>query len=100
VLGPDRRAPHGAGKKSDDALAAGSTEDPILAAIFIAQKINRALGTTIGPWDVDQLDDALIGAIERLTRPRKTHIPDAPEIERRKAEIRAAHEAAIKHSRR
>ena len=69
---------------------AGSTTDPMLAAILIAQKINAAIGTNLGPWDVGQLDDATIDAIELLTRP-KTALPRAPEIEQRKAEIRAAH---------
>jgi hypothetical protein len=40
---------------------------------------------------VGQLDDALIGAILRTLQPAKRGLPVAPEIERRKAEIRSAY---------
>jgi hypothetical protein len=40
---------------------------------------------------VGQLDDALIGAILRTLQPAKRGLPVAPEIERRKAEIRSSY---------
>lgn len=55
----------------------------------MARAVNKALGTTIGPWDVRQMDDALLGAILCLLRPAAPRsIPIAPAIEARKREIR------------
>jgi hypothetical protein len=61
--------------------------------VFIARRINQALGTAIGPWDVGQLDDALIAVIDQTIQftHQQQPIPTAPEIARRKAEIRAAY---------
>jgi len=59
--------------------------------VFIARRINQALGTTIGPWDVGQLDDALIAVIDQTLQLSKPPTPTAPEIARRRAEIRAAY---------
>jgi hypothetical protein len=44
----------------------GSTTHPLLARVFLAQKINRVCATTIGPWDVDGLPDTFIDAIKAL----------------------------------
>ena len=57
--------------------------------MLIARNINAFMGTHLGWWDVDQLDDASIAAIEALSRPRSKPIPITPEIEQRKREIRA-----------
>ncbi len=64
------------------------SDDPIVQDILTARQINRALGTTIGPWDVGQLDEALIAAILRTLQPAPSRLPIAPEIERRKQQIR------------
>jgi hypothetical protein len=56
-----------------------------------ARAINRAIGTNLAPWDIEHLDEALIGAILATLQPEHTALPASPLIERRKAEIRAAY---------
>ena len=65
------------------------TDDPIVTAIFLARSVNKALGTTLGPWDIDQLDDALINAIVRTLQAPLAPLPTAPIIAQRKRQIRA-----------
>jgi hypothetical protein len=92
MLGRARRAPRGAAKKTDAALAAGRTDDPVIAAVFIARNVNRALGTAIGPWDVGQLDEALIDVILKLLPTvRQQPLPTDPTIEQRRNAIRTAY---------
>lgn len=49
-------------------LRQGRTPDPNLRRIFAAQAINRLCGTSIGPWDVDDLPDDLVNNILELPR--------------------------------
>jgi hypothetical protein len=56
--------------------------------ILTARAINRALGTTLAPWDVSNIDEATIQAIYVLLAPVRKALPTSPAIEQRKAEIR------------
>mgnify|MGYP001573983309 CR=1 FL=1 len=72
-------------------LAKGSgTNNPHLAAILMAQRINRlCAGAIVEPWRVEQLDETWLDAFAALD----TQLPRMREgisrIEARKAEIRA-----------
>jgi len=35
---------------------------------LLARKINTYLGTTLGPWEIDQLDDTFISIIDLLLK--------------------------------
>ena len=45
----------------------GATNHPLLSSIVLARQINRVCGTTIGPWDVDDLPDVWLDAIGAMT---------------------------------
>ena len=57
--------------------------------VLTARALNRALGTSLGPWDVGEIDEGTIAAALRLLQPAHTPIPIAPAIEQRRQEIRA-----------
>jgi hypothetical protein len=44
----------------------GRTSDPLLGRVMLARRINHFCGTAIGPWDVDDLPDVFIDAINAL----------------------------------
>jgi hypothetical protein len=79
--------PHGRTKKLTGALLQiakqGTTSHPILARVFLARMVNRACGTTIGPWDVDELPDVFLDALRALEL-------DLGEMERGLAQVKEA----------
>jgi hypothetical protein len=77
------------------AIAQGrGTTDPTLAAIFIAQRINRQMGgAVVAPWELGQLTEDWTDAFWGLERRLPNMQNAVSEIEKRKAEIRAGHPA-------
>ena len=58
---------HGGAKKLSSALLyvarQGATTHPILSNLFLARNLNHLCGTSINPWEIDQLPDEWLDAI-------------------------------------
>lgn len=78
------------------------TDDPILAAYYLAQHINTAAGgAVIAPWQVGGLtDEWIIGAVTLTTlNKQKSKLASAQErIDARMAQIRNSHPAMRKRN--
>jgi hypothetical protein len=51
--------------------------------VFLAKMVNRVCGTAIGPWDVDELPDTFLDAVQALET-------DLAEMERGLAQVKEA----------
>jgi hypothetical protein len=46
----------------------GVTSDPALVSILLTRRINAFLLTGYGPWDIDQMDESWLDALDAVAR--------------------------------
>ena len=98
----DCQLPHGRTKKLSDALLhiarRGTTSHPILSNLFVAREFNQLCGTTIGPWDVEQLPDVWIDAVTAVTHGLKELQAGLDQVKQVQDKIRASYLSGRKHA--
>lgn len=74
-------------------LARGrGTSHPTLSRILIARMVNQALGgALVGPWDIDDLPDELIDAVQALVMDMPQYRAGVQRVESVFAKWRAQH---------
>ncbi len=72
-----------------DVWERGRTRHPALKDAYLARTINAFLGTALGPWDLEQLDEATLEMFLQIQRgPAPDFQAGLARIEAKKAEIR------------